>query len=104
MRNAIAISLMAVLVLVACVTTTTTLPDGTVIEERRPDVQAIQANIELALVLIEKYEQMKAVSPEERQLEFEQRITELTLYVEMAERLLGMLDGSTVQRRLELPR
>ncbi len=104
MRNVIALSLVLAMVLMACVTTTTTLPDGTVIEEKRPDIQAIQSNIELALMLIEKYEEMKAVSPEERQLEFERRIAELSLYVETAERLLGMLDGARVERRFGLTR
>ena len=92
-----------VFVLVACVTTTTTLPDGTIIEEKAPNMEAIGQAMEFAVLVIDRLESAKATSPEEEQARLEAQIAQWQFYLEALEKLAGSLHGSRVERKIGLP-
>ena len=104
MRNVIALSLVLAMVLMACVTTTTTLPDGTVIEEKAPDMEAIMQAITFAELAIDRLEARKAVADEREQARLEREQVVWQARIEMLVGLLQSLDGAEVERRFGLQR
>lgn len=90
------------LLCMGCIHTTTTLPDGTVIDESAPDTALIVQSIEFAMAMIERYQHLIIVSPEEERMKFEMEMAKWELRLEALKSLLETVDGAETVRRLDL--
>lgn len=89
-----------VLIVSGCVTTTTTLPDGTVIEEKAPDMASIAQAMTFAEQVITRLEEERATSPEEEQAALERQLAEWQFYLEALEKLANTVQSSQVKRQI----
>ena len=96
----LAMILVLVLAMVGCVTTTTTLPDGTVIEEKAPDMAAIMQAMTFAEAALDRIERQKATAAEYELIRLEAQQAQWQDWLETLAAMADRLEGARTTRQL----